>query len=412
MQSITQQLETRFFRYLAISSQSDANNPSIPSSEGQLTLAKLLADELTQLGLNDIHIDEYGVLTAHFSGAKKQAPKVGFVAHLDTVDVGLSPVIKPQKIHFTGDDICLNQAQNIWFKTSEHPEVLAYKDDDIIFSDGTSVLGADNKAAITVVMTLMQHVVNNPSDYGDIYVAFVPDEEIGLRGSKKLDLTRFPVNFAYTIDCCQLGEVVYETFNAASVKIQVKGVTAHPMSAKNVMVNPIRVAHDLIGCFDRFDTPEHTEKREGYFYITNMNAGPDNAEIQISIRDFDKQSYEARKSYIGEVVKLIQARHPKAQLSYCIEDVYSNIIDSLGEDRSPIDFIFTAMNTLSIEPNVIAMRGGTDGSALSARGLVTPNYFTGAHNFHSCFEFLPMKSFEKSYQLTEQLCRIIGQSTV
>ncbi|WP_392551418.1 peptidase T [Orbus wheelerorum] len=406
MQLIMQQLQQRFFRYVAITSQSNAAIQTVPSTQGQHLLAKCLASELSEMGIADVHIDEHSVLTAHFKGKNPKAPKIGFVAHLDTVDVGLSPDIKPQVKHFEGENICLNKEQDIWFNVEEHPEIKAYVGDDIIFSDGTSVLGADNKAAITVLMTLMQQVSTHPDNYGDIYVAFVPDEEIGLRGAKVMDLTRFPVDFAYTIDCCQLGEVVYETFNAASVSVKIKGITAHPMSAKNVLVNPIRVAHDFIGCFDRQDTPEHTEGREGYFYVTDLQANPDSAEIKLSIRDFDKKSYEARKSYIGEVVKLIAARHPKAKIEYQVTDVYSNIHDSLGEDKTAIDLIFTAMKSLSITPKVMAMRGGTDGSALSARGIFTPNYFTGAHNFHSYFEFLPMQSFIKSYQLTDLICQL------
>ncbi|RKS87575.1 tripeptide aminopeptidase [Orbus hercynius] len=409
MQSIAQQLQQRFFRYVAVTSQSCAANAAVPSTQGQRTLAKLLASELSDMGIDDIHLDEHSVLIAHVKGQHPSAPKIGFVAHLDTVDVGLSPDIKPQIKHFTGDDVCLNAEQDIWLRVSDRPEIKAYVGDDIIFSDGTSVLGADNKAAVSVIMTLMQHVSQNPAQYGDIYVAFVPDEEIGLRGAKVMDLTRFPVDFAYTIDCCQLGEVVYETFNAASVSIKIKGVTAHPMSAKNVLVNPLRVAHDIISCFDRQDTPEHTEGREGYFYVTDLHGNPDSAEIKLSIRDFDKASYEARKRYIGEVVSLIAARHPKAKIDYQITDVYSNIHDSVGQDRTAIDLIFNAMESLSITPKVLAMRGGTDGSALSARGIFTPNYFTGAHNFHAYFEFLPMQSFIKSYQLTELICQLTAK---
>lgn len=323
--------------------------------------------------------------------------------------MGLSPVIKPQTLKYEGKDLCLNAQEEVWFKTEEHPEAAPYVGEEIIFSDGTSVLGADNKAAVTVVMELMDKLQNADFDCGDIYVAFVPDEEIGLRGSKIMDLSRFKVDFAYTIDCCALGEVVYETFNAASIDITIKGITAHPMSAKNVLVNPIRVAHDFIGCFDRFDTPEHTEHREGYFYVTDLIANPDNAKIKMAIRDFDRNSYEARKRYIGEVVELIKARHPKAKIEFNIVDVYSNISDSLGDDRTAIDLIFDALKIQNVEPNVIPMRGGTDGSALSARGVLTPNYFTGALNFHSKFEFLPLSSFEKSYLVSETICRLVGQ---
>ncbi|MDE5306167.1 peptidase T [Providencia stuartii] len=390
-------------------SQSDAAATVVPSTEGQRDLAKLLAKELESYGLKEIYIDEHAILYAVRPGNKPSAPKIGFVTHLDTVDVGLSPVIKPQTLKYEGKDLCLNAQEDIWFKASEHPEAAPYIGEEIIFSDGTSVLGADNKAAVTVVMELMDKLQQADFDCGDIYVAFVPDEEIGLRGSKIMDLSRFKVDFAYTIDCCDLGEVVYETFNAASIEVTIKGVTAHPMSAKNVLLNPIRVAHDFIGCFDRFDTPEHTEQREGYFYVTDLVANPDNAKIKMAIRDFDRNSYEARKRYIGEAIELIRARHPRAKIDFKIEDVYSNISDSLGDDRTAIDLIFEALKIQNVEPKVIPMRGGTDGSALSARGILTPNYFTGALNFHSRFEFLPLSSFEKSYLVSESICRLVGQ---
>ncbi|EMS1062094.1 TPA: peptidase T [Providencia stuartii] len=409
MNKLGKQLEQRFFRYLAIESQSDAAATVVPSTEGQRDLAKLLAKELESYGLKEIYIDEHAILYAVRPGNKPSAPKIGFVTHLDTVDVGLSPVIKPQTLKYEGKDLCLNAQEDIWFKASEHPEAVPYIGEEIIFSDGTSVLGADNKAAVTVVMELMDKLQQADFDCGDIYVAFVPDEEIGLRGSKIMDLSRFKVDFAYTIDCCDLGEVVYETFNAASIEVTIKGVTAHPMSAKNVLLNPIRVAHDFIGCFDRFDTPEHTEQREGYFYVTDLVANPDNAKIKMAIRDFDRNSYEARKRYIGEAIELIRARHPRAKIDFKIEDVYSNISDSLGDDRTAIDLIFEALKIQNVEPKVIPMRGGTDGSALSARGILTPNYFTGALNFHSRFEFLPLSSFEKSYLVSESICRLVGQ---
>ena len=410
--SLGQALTTRFFRYLAIESQSDASSPTTPSTESQWNMVNLLASELKEYGLSDIHIDEHGVLTAFRKGNVEDVPTIGFITHVDTVDVGLSPNIKPQVLRYEGADLCLNSAESIYFKRAEHPEAERYIGEEIIFSDGTSVLGADNKSAVTVVMELMANLAASAdlsSQVGDIYVAFVPDEEIGLRGAKVMDLNRFKVDFAYTIDCCEEGEVVYETFNAGSVKIKIEGVTAHPMSAKGVLVNPLRVAHDLMGCFDRLDTPEHTEGREGYFWVTAINGNANDALMNINIRDFDKTSYEARKSYIREAVALIAARHPKAKIECEITDVYSNIIDSMGEDKTALDILFAAFKELAIEPNVIPMRGGTDGSALSTRGIFTPNYFTGALNFHSRFEFLPISAFEKSYKVTEMIAKLTAQ---
>lgn len=407
MSELSQKLTERFFRYLAISSQSNAAVTQLPSSEGQRQLAELLADELRTLGLRDVHIDNNGILTAFKSGNQPSAPKIGFVAHLDTVDVGLSPDIKPQMLRFSGQDLCLNSKQDIWLRVAEHPEIMRYQDQDIIFSDGTSVLGADNKSAIAILMQMFADMQSEASDHGDLYVAFVPDEEVGLRGAKVIDLSRFPVDFAYTIDSTEQGEVVYETFNAASVKIDITGVTAHPMAAKNVMVNPVVVARDLMGCFDRQDTPEHTEGRQGYFWFTEVKANSSQAHLTVAIRDFDLPMFEARKRFIQEAVRLMQTRHPKAKITCHIEDVYSNIGNSIGDkSHVSIDLIFEAFAELGIEPNVIAMRGGTDGSALSARGIVTPNYFTGALNFHSPFEFLPVNAFVKAYEATRKICQL------
>lgn len=407
LEQVTEQLLERFFRYTKITSQSNAKIAQIPSTPGQLELAKLLMSELQALGLQNIHLDEYGNVTAFLAGNIKQGHTIGFVAHLDTVDVGISPDIHPQKLRFEGKDLCLNPKKDIWLRVDEHPEIKAYVGNDIIFGDGTSVLGADNKAAIAIIMTTLSQI--RTQSHGDIYVAFVPDEEIGLRGSKVLDLERFPVDFAYTIDSCELGEIVYETFNAALAKVQITGVTAHPMSAKNVLVNPLRVAHDLMGYFDRRDTPEHTDGREGYFWFTEIQANPLQANMSIAIRDFDKKAFEARKAFIDQAVRLVQARHPRATINYNVTDIYSNISDSVGSDQTAIDLVFQAFKELNIPPKVIAMRGGTDGSALSARGLLTPNYFTGAHNFHSNFEFLPVPSFVKSLQVTQRICQLAIQ---
>ena len=407
--SLGHALTTRFFKYLAIESQSNEASVTIPSTPSQWDMVHFLAEELKTYGLEDIHIDEHGVLTAFRSGAVKNVPTIGFIAHVDTVDVGLAPNIYPQVLRYEGKDLCLNSEKDIWFKRAEHPEAERYIGEEIIFSDGTSVLGADNKAAVTCVMELLKELSETKMDCGDLYVAFVPDEEIGLRGAKVMDLERFKVDFAYTIDCCEEGEVVYETFNAGSAKIKIEGVTAHPMSAKGVLVNPLRVAHDLMDCFDRLDTPEHAEDREGYFWITALNGTPNDAVMNINIRDFDKASYETCKKHIEESVALITKMHPSAKITCDITDVYSNIKDSMGEDQTALDLLFASFKALDIEPNVIPMRGGTDGSALSTRGIFTPNYFTGALNFHSRFEFLPISAFEKSYEVTKKIVELVSQ---
>ncbi len=405
---LASQLTQRFFRYLAITSQSDAAATTLPTTPGQHEMARELANELETLGLSDIVIDDHATVTAVKKGNVPGAPRIGFITHTDTVDVGLSPDIHPQILTFSGTDLCLNAEQQIWLRVDEHPEILAYPNEEIIFSDGTSVLGADNKAAVTVVMTLLENLTAE-HQHGDIVVAFVPDEEVGLRGAKALDLKRFDVDFAWTIDCCELGEIVYENFNAAQAQIRFTGVTAHPMSAKGVLVNPLLMATDYINHFDRLQTPEHTADREGYVWFNGMEAVQGYAVLSASIRDFDKARFEARKQQIGEVAELIAQAHPTARVEFEVTDVYSNISNAIGEDRRAVDLIFEAMEQAGVMPKPTPMRGGTDGAALSAKGILTPNFFTGAHNFHSRFEFLPLKSFEASYNVALQLCLLAAR---
>ncbi|HCB3047655.1 peptidase T [Klebsiella aerogenes] len=400
---LTRQLTQRFFRYLAITSQSDPRATTLPTTPGQHQMAQALANELHQFGLDDIVVDEHATVTAVKKGTVPGAPRIGFITHIDTVDVGLSPDIHPQILRFTGEDLCLNPEQQIWLRVDEHPEILAYRDEEIIFSDGTSVLGADNKAAVTVVMTLLENLTAEHK-HGDIVVAFVPDEEVGLRGAKALDLSRFAVDFAWTIDCCELGELVYENFNAASAEIRFTGVTAHPMSAKGVLVNPLLMATDFMSYFDRQQTPEHTAGREGYVWFNGIHGDQNSTRLQANIRDFDLDSFNRRKQQIGEAAEKIAAQYPTARVEFTISDTYSNISNAIGEDRRAIDLMFTAMESLGITPKPTPMRGGTDGAALSAKGLLTPNFFTGAHNFHSKFEFLPLRAFEASYLTALQLC--------
>ena len=394
------ELTRRFLRYVGFPSESNASAGVVPSSEGQRTLARLLATELQAMGLEEICLDEHAILTAKLPGNVPGAPAIGFVAHLDTVPVNLSPEVHPQILHYEGGDVCLNAEKDIWLRISEHPELTAYEGQDIVFTDGTSVLGADNKAAIANVMTMLHLMTAEQRPHGDIRVAFVPDEEIGLCGSKLLDLNKFKVDFAYTIDCCAVGELVYETFNAGSVVFNIEGVTAHPMSAKGVLVNPLLVATDIINCFDRKQTPEHTDGKEGYWWFTGMESNSSRCTLHMNIRDFSRQEYEARKKYVLNVVDFMRVHHKRAKIQVSITDVYGNISDSLGDDRTPIDLMYEAANLLGIEPKTIAMRGGTDGSALSAKGLVTPNYFTGGLNFHSNAEFLPVPSLCKSLDMT------------
>ncbi|WP_282928796.1 peptidase T [Anaerococcus sp. Marseille-Q7828] len=404
---IKEKLQENFLSYLAIPSQSDEKNPNVPSSVGQLLLVQKLEKDLEDLGLVDIAINEFGVLQAKLP-ANNTTYNIGWVCHLDTVDVGLSDQINPQVIkNYDGKDIVLNEKENIVFSTKENPEILSYMGDDIIVTDGRSVLGADNKAAIANVITALWYLKENPDiNHGNIYIAFVPDEEIGLRGVRKIDFEKFPVDFAYTIDCCALGELVYETFNAASGVIKIKGVSAHPMSAKGVLVNPIMIAHDFISMLDRAKMPENTENREGYVWITDIKSDVLNCRIDFNIRNHDKEKFEESKTYLLDAIEILKKRYKSAEIEIDIEDTYANILDSVDENNEvAIENLKDIYQKLEIDPKIIPMRGGTDGSYLSTRGILTPNYFTGAHNFHSNKEFLPMNSFYKSFKVTVELMR-------
>ncbi len=403
---LADRLVERFFRYVAVTSQSDARVATVPSTAGQWDMVRLLEGELRQFGLTEIHLDDHAVLTARLPGTVPGAPRIGFCAHVDTVDVGLSPDVHPRRVLFTGKDLCLNPERDIWFRVAEHPELLPYAGQELIVTDGTSVLGADDKSAVTILMDLLGTLSREKPPHGDIVVAFVPDEEIGLRGAKVMDLERFPVDFAYTIDSSEVGEFIFETFNAAQVSIEIKGVTAHPIAAKGVMVNPVLVAADLIQRFDPLDTPEHTDGREGYCYVTSMTSDPSTALVRMSLRDFEPAGLAGRKEKVLAAVEATKAAHPRAAVTCSIEDSYRNIASSLGNDRRCLELLERGFAALGIEPRITPLRGGTDGSALSMRGIPTPNYFTGGLNFHSRFEFLPIPSFLTTYRLTERLCRL------
>lgn len=399
-----------FFRYLSIPSQSDANSTTLPSTQGQYALAKLLKDELEELGLENIKLQENTILTAKLKGNVGGKKSIGFCAHLDTVDVGLSPEIHPQILRFDGKPLILNAKKNIVFDPLKRPEIMKYKGEEIIFTDGTSVLGADDKSAIATIMTLLAYLKNENPPHGDIYVCFLPDEEVGLRGAKALELSDFPADLTYTIDCCQEGELVYETFNAGSAIVHIEGVTAHPMSAKGVLVNPTLVAIDIANHFDRLKTPENTEGYEGYIWIQELQSNQAQAKLTLNIRDHNKEKYESKKAYIFQVVELIKARYPRAKIKLEMQDVYSNIADAMNEDnQEALKVLKEAFGKCGIAPIIFPMRGGTDGSALSSKGVFTPNFFTGAHNFHSIYEFLPLKSFYNSFQVAKSIVEITAK---
>ena len=293
------ELLERFLRYAAISTQSDPKAAAVPSNPKELELARLLAGELQALGLEDVEVSEHAVVTGRLASslpAGSQAPVVGWCIHMDTVDCGLSPDVHPHVVKgYAGGDLCLNPEKDLWIRVAEHPELERCKGDDLVVTDGTSVLGADDKSAIANVMTALDIIVREKRPHGEIRICFVPDEEIGLRGAKKLDLAKFPVDFAYTIDCCELGEVVWETFNAGSAELRIKGVSAHPMASKGVLVNPVMVAHDFLNLLDRGEMPEFTAGREGFILPKYIEGGPSSAVVKLNIRDHSQKGYEAKK---------------------------------------------------------------------------------------------------------------------
>lgn len=405
---IEQRLVERFLRYSAIATQSCAANIGkvLPSSPGQQVLANLLAEELRAGGLSDVVVDNHATVTAVKKGSIATAPRIGFICHLDTYDAGLSPSVKAQRIAYSkeGGDVCLNPENNIWMRVAKHPELPQYAGQEILFSDGTSVLGADDKAAVASVMEMILGLDSAATPHGDIIVCFVPDEEIGLIGAKNLDVRgRFNVDFAYTLDCCCLGELVYECFNAAAAKIIFEGVSAHPMSAKGVMVNPLLMATDYMALFDRQQTPECTELREGYWWFEGMTAHAGKAELRVMIREHDEVRYGERKQAMHTAAAAIRAKYPTGTVEVEVSDIYANIANRIKDDRTAIDLLVEAFGAAGVTPNIIPMRGGTDGAALSAQGLLTPNFFTGAHNFHSPYEFLPIPSFVKSFEVARNI---------
>ncbi len=401
-------LKDAFLRYTAITSQSDRHQNFLPTTEGQMILALLLKDELHEMGISDSELQDTGILIAKIP-ANTKAPALSFMAHLDTVDIGASPDVKAHLIAFTGEDFYLDNDKKILFKTEDYSHILDYKGDDIFVTDGTSVLGADDKAGVTVIMGIAKYFTTHDAPHGDIYLVFVPDEEIGLRGAKALDINKIPVEFSYTIDGSFLGNFNYETFNAASVIIKIEGVSIHPGRAKDVLVNPLLVAQDLIAQFDILDTPENSENYEGYFYFMEMTANPMEAVLDLNVRDFDLKKFDERKEYVHKIIKEIQDKYPRVKITYTMEDVYANIANFLATDRRPIEVVEKAMKNLNITMIRGPLRGGTDGSVLSSKGRMTPNIFTGSHNVHSIFEYLPLSSLEKSLEHALEVVKLIQE---
>ena len=396
----------RFLNYTRINTTAQPGISHLPSSEGQAKLAKLLADELRELGLEveeRAHSIVVGTLPYNFQG---EAPTIAFVAHLDTSHEHTSDT-HAKVIDYRGGDIVLNEARGIVMRESEFPELKRYVNDRLIVTDGTSLLGADNKSAIAEIMHALQTLKENPQiKHGNVKVVFVPDEEIGLLGAKALDVVSLKADFAYTLDCCAIGEIVYENWNAGEFRIVFRGQTAHPMSAKGKLRNAIIYAQQFISMLPGGERPEYTENLEGYYWVTIVNGTVAKTSITLHIRDFTREGFEHRRHFVETLVASFNELHGAGTVSAEYQPVYRNVAEALkGENRYPVDLALESMRAIGVEPLPIAMRGGYDGAALSEKGLPCPNLFCGAHNFHSIYEFLPVGSLIKASDMVVEIVR-------
>ena len=388
----------RFMRYARIDTQSDERSTTCPSTAKQFNLIKSLADELNFLGLTKIDIDGNGYLFATIpSNVPYAVPAIGFIAHIDVSPDAPSENVKPQIIsNYDGGDIVLNEAQNIVMSPADFPELRNYVGQDIITSDGTTLLGADDKAGVAAIMQMSEYVQNNPDfKHGPIKIAFTPDEEIG-RGANLFDVKQFGADFAYTVDGGGIGEIEYENFNAAYAKITVTGKSVHPGSAKDKMVNATLLISRIIGSVPISSTPRYTDGYQGFFHFFKVEGDVERASAEVLIRDHDANLFEQKKKWLTDSAAALCKEYGGDYIKVEITDQYRNMREMIEPHMHIVDTAVEAMRQIGIEPKVQPIRGGTDGARLSYMGLPTPNLFAGGHNFHSRFEFVPIESMEKS----------------
>ncbi|ECG5347899.1 peptidase T [Salmonella enterica] len=389
----------RFINYTRINTTTSRENGAkgiMPSSPGQMVLAKLLVSELEALGLEDIEITDTAIVTATLpANTDEDIPVVSFFGHLDT-SAEQTADTHAQRLPYTGGDVCLNPELNIFLRESEFPELKNYIGDDLLVTDGTSLLGADDKAAIAAIMNALQHLISHPEvKHGAVKVGFVPDEEQGLRGAKAFDVPAFGADFGYTLDCCGIGEFVYENWNAGDAEIIFTGQSAHPMSAKGRLRNSLLMAHKFIAMLPGGEAPEYTEGREGYYWVKQLQGNSARTVLKLDIRDFSEEGYKSRMAFIRQLAESACALWGDNSVVCHLADRYANVRNSLrGEAHYPVDIALRAYQKCGITPVPVAMRGGYDGAVLSQKGLPCPNIFTGAHNFHSVYEYLPVRSLQ------------------
>ncbi|HOA41353.1 MAG: peptidase T [Halanaerobiales bacterium] len=403
----------RFLKYVTYNTQSDEESSTVPSTEGQLVFARALKEELEAIGLKEVSLDEKGYLMATLEsnlGEDKEVPTIGFIAHMDTSPDMSGENVKTQLIkNYDGGDIVLNEEEGIILSPLDFPELKDYVGRDIITTDGTTLLGADDKAGIAEIITAMEYLLENPEiKHGRIRIGFTPDEEIG-RGADFFDVKKFAADLAYTVDGGPLGELEYENFNAAAARISIKGTSVHPGTAKGKMVNSLLIASELINKLPAEETPAETEGYEGFYHLVSVKGNVEETKLYYIIRDFDKINFIKRKTNLEEIVQDLNKKYDRARIQLKITDQYYNMKEIIENNKEIIDTAYQAMEEIGIRPLITPIRGGTDGARLSYMGLPTPNIFTGGHNFHGKYEFIPVFAMEKAVELIVKIAELYGQ---
>jgi tripeptide aminopeptidase len=408
MKEMKNEIIERFTSYVKVDTQSNENSETTPSTEGQLTLANMLVEELKSIGMEEVSIDDNGYVMATLpANTDKNVPTIGFLAHVDTATDFTGKNVNPQIVeNFDGNQIILNEEQNIILSPADFPELPQYKGHTLITTDGTTLLGADNKAGIAEIMTAMDYLIQHPDiKHGKIRVAFTPDEEIG-RGPHKFGVEAFNAKFAYTVDGGPLGELEYESFNAASAKVTFKGKNVHPGTAKGKMVNSAKIAMEFNSKLPAEEAPEHTEGYEGFFHLSSINGDVEETTLHYIIRDFESDSFQARKDLMQKITNELRLTYGETRVELEMNDQYYNMKDKIEPVKEIVDIAYEAMENLGIKPIVKPIRGGTDGSQLSYMGLPTPNIFTGGENFHGRFEYISVDNMMKSVETIVEIAKL------
>jgi len=405
-------LTTRFLKYISFDTASDSKTNLTPSTPGQLEFAYFLSDELKSIGLQDVNLDSNGYITATLpANVDEKTPVIGFISHMDTSPDMTAKHVHPQIIKdYDGNDIILNEKENIILSAKLFPEIKNYVGQDIIVTDGKTLLGADDKAGLAEIVTAMEYLIKHPEiKHGKIRVAFTPDEEIG-KGTDHFDVEAFGADWAYTMDGGQIGELEFENFNAAGAEITFKGRNVHPGYAKHKMINSMRIANLFISMLPRSETPEHTEGYEGFYHLTGIIGTVEETKLSYIIRDHDHDRFERRKKEIQHLVNKIAAEYGNDTISVEIKDQYYNMREKIKPVMHIVKLVEKAMNAVGVTPIIKPIRGGTDGSHLSYMGLPCPNIFAGGHNFHGKYEYVPIQSMEKAVNVIVKIAELAAHN--